>query len=80
MRVKALSVLYLVFGAWLGGSILVGLAAGYNFAGFEDLFERNPRLAERAGFEPDDPEAKKVSLLWVHSSELNRVLFDRGLR
>ncbi len=76
MRVKALSVLYLVFGAWLGGSILVGLAAGYNFAGFEDLFERNPSLAERAGFEPDDMGAKKVSLLWVHSSELNRVLFE----
>ncbi len=76
MRVKALSMLYLVFGAWLCGSILVGTAAGYNFAGFEDLFERNPRLAERAGFEPADIEAKKVSLLWVHSSELNRVLFE----
>ncbi len=76
MRVKALSLLYLIFGAWLGGSVLVGTAAGYNFAGFEDLFQRNPRLAERAGFEPDHIEAKKVSLLWVHSSELNRVLFE----
>lgn len=76
MRSKALSLLYLILGAWLGGSILVGTAAGYNFAGFDDLFERNPRLAERAGFRPEDPEAKKASLLWVHSSELNRVMFE----
>lgn len=66
--------LCLVLGAWLGGSLLVGGMVGYQLGGFEDLFARNPLLAERAGFEPHDEPAKKTSLLWVHASELNRVL------
>jgi hypothetical protein len=65
-----------VLGLWLGGSVAVGAAVSYNFAGVADLFERNPRLAERAGFDPADTAAKKASLLWVHSSELNRVYFQ----
>lgn len=71
------SVLFLVLGAWLGGSLLVGAAAAYNFGGLDDLFERNPKLAERAGFDPDQEAAKKTSLIWVHASELNRVMFER---
>ena len=67
--------LALILGAWLGGSLLVGAAVSYNFAGFADLFARNPRLAQAAGFDPADTAAKKQSLLWVHSAELNRVWF-----
>lgn len=72
---KTRSLLILVLGIWLGGSLIMGAVVSYNFAGFDDLFERNPRLAERAGFDPADTEAKKTSLLWVHASELNRVFF-----
>jgi hypothetical protein len=64
-----------VLGLWVGGSIFLGTLVYYNFAGFDDLFERNPRLAEHAGFVPSDIAAKKSSLLWVHSAELNRVIF-----
>ena len=64
-----------VLGAWLAGSVLMETVAAYNFAGFADLFERNPALAQHAGFDVKDADAKKASLLWVHSAELNRVLF-----
>jgi hypothetical protein len=64
-----------VLGAWLGGSVLMGAVAAYNFAGFADLFARNPALAQHAGFDLKDTDAKKASLLWVHSAEQNRVLF-----
>jgi hypothetical protein len=74
MRARAL--LILVLGLWLGGSLVVGAVTFYNFAGFADLFERNPALAAQAGFDPADKEAKKTSLLWVHASELNRVFFE----
>jgi hypothetical protein len=72
---RARTLLILVLGLWLGGSLVMGAVVSYNFAGFTDLFERNPALAERAGFDPADTEAKKTSLLWVHASELNRVFF-----
>jgi hypothetical protein len=65
-----------VLGCWLGGSILMGAVASYNFAGFDDLFARNPQLAQHAGFDPRDADAKKASLLWVHAAELNRVFFN----
>lgn len=68
--------LHFVLGVWLGGSIILGAIVAYNFAGIGDLFERNPRLQEHAGFALDDVGAKKTSLLWVHSSELNRVFFE----
>ena len=74
MRARAL--LILVLGLWLGGSLVVGAVTSYNFAGFADLFERNPALAAQAAFDPADAEAKKTSLLWVHASELNRVFFE----
>lgn len=54
----------------------MGVAVSYNFAGFEDLFARNPTLAQAAGFDPRDTAAKKASALWVHAAELNRVLFQ----
>ncbi len=73
MKTRAL--LILVLGLWLGGSLAVGAVVSYNFAGFPDLFERNPALAAHAGFDPADSQAKKTSLLWVHASELNRVFF-----
>ncbi|MGE5154582.1 MAG: hypothetical protein ACM3ST_11250 [Bdellovibrio bacteriovorus] len=73
MKTRAL--LILVLGLWLGGSVVTGAVVSYNFSGFPDLFERNPALAERAGFDPLDTESKKTSLLWVHASELNRVFF-----
>jgi hypothetical protein len=64
-----------LLGAWLGASLTV-FAVGYqNFAGLPGLLERNPALAQRAGFDPKDDNAKRSSLLWVHASEQNRVLF-----
>lgn len=72
--------LCLVLGAWLGGSLLVGGVVAYQLGGFEDLFARNPKLAERAGFTPHDEPAKKTSLLWVHASELNRVVIAKWNR
>jgi hypothetical protein len=74
MRPAAL--LHFVLGIWLGGSLIMGAVVSYNFGGVDDLFARNPELAARAGFAPDDADAKKSSLLWVHSSELNRVFFE----
>lgn len=74
MKLRAL--LLLVLGLWLGGSLVTGAVVSYNFAGFADLFERNPALAAHAGFDPADAETKKTSLLWVHASELNRVFFE----
>jgi hypothetical protein len=73
---KPAPLLHLLLGVWLGGSVILGAVVAYNFSGFDDLFNRNPKLQERAGFAPDDTNAKKSSLLWVHSSELNRVFFE----
>lgn len=73
---KPAPLLHFVLGVWLGGSVILGSIVAYNFSGVEDLFARNPRLAEQAGFSPDDADAKKTSLIWVHSSELNRVFFE----
>lgn len=70
------ALLLLVLGLWLGGSLVTGAVVSYNFAGFADLFGRNPALADHAGFDPTDTESKKTSLLWVHASELNRVFFE----
>ena len=72
---KSHPLLAFVLGLWIGGSIFLGAAVYYNFAGFDDLFERNPRLAAHAGFDPADTAAKKTSLLWVHAAEQNRVIF-----
>lgn len=68
--------LHLVLGIWLGGSVILGAIVAYNFSGIDDLFDRNLKLQEHAGFQPGDVDAKKSSLLWVHSSELNRVFFE----
>jgi len=76
MTMKHHPLLAFLLGIWLGGSVLVGAAVAYNFAGFEDLFARNPKLAQQAGFLPQDTAAKKSSALWVHAAELNRVLFQ----
>jgi hypothetical protein len=73
---KAAPLLHFVLGVWLGGSLILGAVVAYNFSGIDDLFERNPRLQEPAGFSPGDVNAKKTSVLWVHSSELNRVFFE----
>lgn len=75
MKANSHSLLAFVLGLWIGGSLFLGAVVYYNFAGFDDLFARNPRLAERAGFAPADQGAKKASVLWVHSAELNRVIF-----
>lgn len=72
---KQHSLLAFILGCWLGGSVLMGAVVAYNFAGVNDLFQRNPKLAQQAGFNPQDTDAKKASLLWVHSAELNRVFF-----
>jgi hypothetical protein len=73
MRARAL--LILTLGIWLGASLAVTAVVSYNLAGFGDLFARNPALGEQAGFDPADAVARKQSLLWVHASELNRVVF-----
>jgi hypothetical protein len=76
LNMKLAPLLHIVLGIWLGGSVILGAVVGYNFSGIDDLFARNPKLQEHAGFEPSDTNAKKSSLLWVHSSELNRVFFE----
>ncbi len=68
--------LVLFLGAWLGGSIVVWGVVVYNFAGIDHMLSRNPALSERAGFDPADEEGRKTSVIWVHSSELNRVFFE----
>ena len=73
---KSAPLLHFVLGIWLGGSVILGSIVAYNFSGIDDLFERNPKLEQHAGFALDDVAAKKASLLWVHSSELNRVYFE----
>jgi hypothetical protein len=73
-RIRAF--LILTLGLWLGASIVVGGIAAYNLAGIPDLLERNPALAAHSGFDPNDADAKKQSLLWAHASELNRALFE----
>jgi hypothetical protein len=73
---KPAPLLHLILGIWLGGSVIIGWVVAYNFSGVDDLFARNPKLQEHAGFSPQDADAKKSSLLWVHSSELNRVFFE----
>jgi len=73
---KSAPLLHFVLGIWLGGSVILGTIVAYNFSGIGDLFERNPKLQQHAGFILDDVAAKKTSLLWVHSSELNRVYFE----
>lgn len=65
-----------LLGLWLGGSIVIWAAAGYNLSGMESTLARNPALAGRAGFDPGDESAMKSSLLWAHSAELNRVYFE----
>jgi hypothetical protein len=72
--------LALVLGLWIGGSVCLGAVVYYNFAGFDDLFARNARLAEHAGFALANTDAKKASLLWVHAAELNRVIFQHWNR
>ena len=64
-----------LLGLWLGGSIVLFGVVGYNFAGIEPIFEVNPKLAEQAGFELSDDNAKKTSVIWVYASELNRAFF-----
>lgn len=76
-RTRARSLLILVLGLWIGGSVVVGAVVSYNLTGFADLFARNPALAQQAGFDPAAEAEKKESLLWVQSSELNRVFFER---
>lgn len=76
-RERAHALLLLVLGLWIGGSVVIGAVVSYNLTGFDELFTRNQALAERAGFDPAITAEKKVSLLWVHASELNRVFFER---
>lgn len=64
-----------LLGLWLGGSVVVLGVVGYNFAGIDPIFEVNPKLAEQAGFDSSDDNAKKTSALWVFASELNRAFF-----
>jgi hypothetical protein len=73
---KVAPLLHFLLGIWLGGSLVLGAVVAFNFSGFDDLFARNPKLQAHAGFAADDLNAKKTSLLWVHSAELNRVLFE----
>ena len=48
----------------------------YNFTGIDHLKSRNQKMAERIPFDSEDINAKKTSLIWAHSSELNRVYFE----
>ncbi|MEE3199179.1 MAG: hypothetical protein VX254_04035, partial [Planctomycetota bacterium] len=67
--------LVLVLGIWLGASILLLWVVGSSFPGVEKAVQNNEKLAERAGFEPGDSAAKKISVPWVVTGELNRQYF-----
>lgn len=75
-RSRYRGLLLLLLGFWIGGALVLGAVVAYNFGGMEELFQRNPQLAARAGFDISDVAAKKQSVLWVHSSELNRAFFE----
>ncbi len=64
-----------LLGLWLGGSVFLVAVVTYNFVGITPSFEANTALAERAGFEPENENAKKTSVIWVYASELNRAQF-----
>ena len=75
MRSKKTTTLVLVLGIWLGASILLLWVVGSSFPGVERAVQNNEKLAEKAGFKPGDSAAKKISVPWVVTGELNRQYF-----
>jgi hypothetical protein len=75
MGLKKTTTLVLVLGIWLGASILLLWVVGSSFPGVERAVQNNEKLAERAGFKPGDAAAKKISVPWVVTGELNRQYF-----
>ncbi len=51
MAMKNHPLLAFLLGIWLGGSVLVGAAVSYNFAGFEDFVPRTPPPPQLAAFQ-----------------------------
>ena len=67
--------LVLVLGIWLGASVLLLWVVGSSFQGVERAVVENEKLAQKAGFEPGDAAARKISVPWVVTGELNRQYF-----
>ena len=75
MGLKKTTTLVLVLGIWLGASALLLWVVGSSFPGVEKAVQNNEKLAERAGFKPGDAAARKISVPWVVTGELNRQYF-----
>lgn len=70
------SIIALLLGLWIGGSLLIFGVVGYSFPGVVGAIERNEKLAERVDFDPHDEVKKKESVLWVYTGEQNRAYFQ----
>lgn len=64
-----------LLGLWLGGTLLLMVSVAYSFRGIEVSLLANEKLAQRANLDPEDPEARRSSILHVYAGELNRLLF-----
>ncbi len=69
-----------LLGFWLAGNLAIFGVVSSTFYGIPVALEVNQKLAERAGFDPDDEAARKSSPIWVFSSELNRLFFHHWNR
>ena len=76
MAARRKMTLTLVLGTWLGASFLLLWVVGSSFPGVERAVVENEQLASRVGFKPGDAAAKKTSVAWVITGELNRQNFS----
>ena len=76
MAARRKMALTLVLGTWLGASFLLLWVVGSSFPGVERAVVENERLASRVSFKPGDAAAKKTSVAWVITGELNRQNFS----
>tara|TARA_B100000929_G_C15497497_1_gene416420 strand:+ start:954 stop:1505 length:552 start_codon:yes stop_codon:yes gene_type:complete len=76
MAARRKMALTLVLGTWLGASFLLLWVVGSSFPGVERAVVENEQLASRVGFKPGDAAAKKTSVAWVITGELNRQNFS----
>jgi len=75
MGLKKTTTLVLVLGIWLGASALLLWVVGSSFPGVEKAVQNNEKLAKEAGLKPGDAAARKISVPWVVTGELNRQYF-----
>ena len=75
MGLKKTTTLVLVLGIWLGASALLLWVVGSSFPGVEKAVQNNEKLAKKAKLKPGDAAARKISVPWVVTGELNRQYF-----